>query len=725
LLIEKVVYYQYFIIGLIHLVLGYLALRPKYKDQVNFAFFFLSLSFTAWIVSLHFLNEWRGQSKENLLFIGRLVFASCSLGPVNLFHFAIAYKQKKNQITSLLIFYGIGLIFLFLSFTPLVLKNVIIESWGLLPITGILYPIFLLYFLSFFFLTGISLIFSYRKSVGVRKSQLQYFLIGFFIFILFVTLTNLILPTIGFKDIYRLGPWGSVVFMSFTVYSILKYRLMEIEILLKKSTFYFLAISFIVGLYVLFIFILPNLFLHQSTKKTFSIFNLIVFSALLSFSFPYFQNYFDDITNKIFFRKRYKPEELIKFISRQFNLVVRFQDFELIFNEIFKKHMHLNNYALFLIDHQKKDLYTCKIYFSNQPHAKFDTIDTDDPLIVYLKENRGLLDAEQFKHEYTHASEKASNLDLEKMKIYFSLNRLLESSIVMPIFVKDSLQGFLSLGRKMSEEPFFRQDISLIEIFCRQLGLVLENVQLYEQMLNRERLSIIGTMAAGIAHEIRNPLASIKTFIQMLPNKHHNPEFMQRFLEIVPSEIERLSGITADLLNFSRPSSPNIETIQINQICERVLTLLGGKIRKKNLQVEKKFEDLPPIAADGQQLSQVLLNLMLNAVQAAPIGGWVGLRTFIPLDAPSRQSSGPSHVQVVVYDNGPGIKRDDLENVFQPFFTTKTEGTGLGLATCRRIVEAHSGLIWAESPPGKGAHLNVLLPIAKVMPTEEFAVKNI
>jgi signal transduction histidine kinase len=182
-----------------------------------------------------------------------------------------------------------------------------------------------------------------------------------------------------------------------------------------------------------------------------------------------------------------------------------------------------------------------------------------------------------------------------------------------------------------------------------------------------------------------------------------------RFNEIVPVEIERLTRITGDLLTFARPSPPSLMPTDINGLLERVVTLLGNQLRKKQIAVVPEFGEVVTIQADGQQLTQVFMNLILNAIQASRESGRLWLTTAIKGRA--GEPEGLQQVIVEIRDEGTGIKHKDMSSVFEPFFTTKHEGTGLGLATSRRIVESHYGQIFVTSQEGQGATFTVSLPI--------------
>jgi two-component system sensor histidine kinase PilS (NtrC family) len=224
--------------------------------------------------------------------------------------------------------------------------------------------------------------------------------------------------------------------------------------------------------------------------------------------------------------------------------------------------------------------------------------------------------------------------------------------------------------------------------------------ELEARALRTERLAAVGKLAAGLAHELRNPLASIAGSVELLGAGSSDPSD-QRLRAIVVRETDRLNRLVSDFLAFARPAPLKVETLDLARLGAHVVDAVGSDPRTVGVRFERRLE--PAVArADGKQLEQVLWNLVLNAVQASPEGGVVTVETG--------RVAGEDRAYVRVVDRGPGIAPADLARLFEPFFTTKAGGTGLGLSICHRIVEAHDGEIRLESRPGEGARFTVILP---------------
>jgi signal transduction histidine kinase len=226
-----------------------------------------------------------------------------------------------------------------------------------------------------------------------------------------------------------------------------------------------------------------------------------------------------------------------------------------------------------------------------------------------------------------------------------------------------------------------------------------------DRLAHADRLAAIGTLAAGIAHEIRNPLVSIRTFIQLLPERLHDEEFRTSFRELALGEIERICDLINDLLTFSRPTPGEREPMSAAELVQQIVRLLDAEARKHEVRLDCDTDpDTPRALADQAQIKQVLLNVVLNAIQASPRPGAVTVATR------RTRHAGQAWCAIDVSDSGPGIPPAEAGRIFDPFFTTKQLGSGLGLFIARRIVDDHAGTIHAAARPGGGCVFTIRLP---------------
>lgn len=234
-----------------------------------------------------------------------------------------------------------------------------------------------------------------------------------------------------------------------------------------------------------------------------------------------------------------------------------------------------------------------------------------------------------------------------------------------------------------------------------------ELASMTQQLWHASKLVTMGELAASVAHELNNPLATVSLRVEMLLEQLAHDEQKQRSLRIIIGEVERMASLITNLLQFSRRNHRQISTIDVREELARSIDLISFYLRNRKIQVVREFdESLAPIHADRQQLRQVFLNLMTNAVDAMPEGG------VLTVCVHAQSESGG--VVIEFADTGRGISDVDLKKVWKPFFTSKAEGkgAGLGLSICSRIVEEHGGTIALESEVGKGTCVRLALPVA-------------
>jgi two-component system nitrogen regulation sensor histidine kinase GlnL len=239
--------------------------------------------------------------------------------------------------------------------------------------------------------------------------------------------------------------------------------------------------------------------------------------------------------------------------------------------------------------------------------------------------------------------------------------------------------------------------------------------ELEEDLKRADGLAMTGTLAAGLAHEIRNPLGGIKGAAQLLRRSLAAGSSLRDYTDIMIREVDRVNLLIEQLLDLSRPSELSLMPVNIHEILDDVLLLESQDKSGKQLEVKKRFDpSLPPIRGDRPRLTQVFLNLVKNAFQAMESGGALTITTRLETDYHIReQGSGRNRfIWVDVTDQGGGIRDGDLPHIFSPFFTTKNNGTGLGLAICYRIIKEHGGLVRVESAEGKGSTFKVALLVA-------------
>jgi len=300
-----------------------------------------------------------------------------------------------------------------------------------------------------------------------------------------------------------------------------------------------------------------------------------------------------------------------------------------------------------------------------------------------------------------------------------------DSFVVVPVIVKNKVFGVILADNVYSGDPIGQESIELINIFAMLCGLIIENTQTYrelqekmgelrrayrdlrsihDELLKKERFAMVGEMAATISHEIRNPLATIGGFARAIQKSPLDVNSAKESVGIIVDEVERLEGILANIMDFARPLSPALKNEDLNATITETLRIFKRTLKEKKIRLRKQLErHLPTVPLDRRQIKQVLINMMKNAIEAVEEKGTITVS--------SRQED--NSVVVSVSDTGVGMDEYTREHIFDPFFSAKEGGVGLGLWVCKRIIEDHGGRIEVTSSPLEGAKFEISIPLKK------------
>lgn len=321
-----------------------------------------------------------------------------------------------------------------------------------------------------------------------------------------------------------------------------------------------------------------------------------------------------------------------------------------------------------------------------------------DPLAKWLKVNKTHLYIPEKSGVLRFLAKKEREL-LENLNI----------ELCFPLVSMNRLIGIIFIGPKTKKKKFTKQELAIISTLTPQAGIALENAILYKEKRERfkrmsraDKLATIGELAAGAAHEIRNPLTAIQSSLQYLSTKIH-AEKENKLLTNALQETGRINEILSALLSFSRPSEIKKEENNIIEILDESLALISIQSNKYKIKITRDYPNTPLLLnSDKAQLKQLFLNILLNSAQAMNSGGELKIEVH-PKD---------NHkILITVTDTGEGIPEDKLDNIFDPFFTTKSGGTGLGLSICYGIIESHKGEIEVKSKVGQGTTISITLPL--------------
>jgi len=290
------------------------------------------------------------------------------------------------------------------------------------------------------------------------------------------------------------------------------------------------------------------------------------------------------------------------------------------------------------------------------------------------------------------------------------------SFATVPLIAKDRVIGVIYVDNMFNQRPITENDIRFLTMFAHQAALAIENSiihsnletlnkdlrSMHEQLVQSEKMAALGAMMAEITHEIRNPLVSIGGFTRRLAKKIQDPE-EKKYIDIIMSEVSRLEGIIHDNLSYIKEMAPQLKEADLNKLVDDTLLLYEDQLVQRGIRIEKTLSQaLPALMLDTQQIKQAIINVIKNALEAMTNGGVLGITTY---DLPETQEAA-----LEITDTGPGIPAKVMHNIFNPYYTTKTLGTGLGLPITNRIVKAHQGRIEVGNRESGGAAFMIRLP---------------
>lgn len=674
--------------AIINVILALFVIIRNKKSYLNITFVLMTICIAFW--NINTFGLFIATSEDFAVKWSSIFRHSLFLLPAVTLHFLTILtntndKRRKKIIISAYIYCFIISI---IALSGYFRGNIVRKKWGYFPSPDLPYKSFIVGF-TVFFGYGLFLLFKKYKTVrsAIEKNKLKYALAALIVGIV-VGSTNFF-PS--FFDAYPLGNFAGAVYTGIIAYSIAKHRLLEIEVILKRGAIYTGLAGFITACYMLVIFTSVQLF--GTFTSTASIIMIALSSFIIAMTLEPLRNKLDMITDKIFFRGKYDYQKTLKDLSKAMSSMIKLDDvINTVINTIVNA-MRVEN-ALYLLIEEDTDEFNINkaIGYPEEKMSKI-SLEKSHPLVSWLEKKKEILVTEELEKE------KLDELTLKKIREKL---KDLNASVCVPVIEREAISSIIVLGNKMSQDIFNKGDLELLSTISYQMSIAIENSKLFEEMQRNERLALVGSMAASLAHEIKNPLTAIKAFIQMVPDKYKEASFRKKFDEIVPNEVERLVNLSEDLLKLSKPSKPNFENINVNDILERVGLILENQLKKRNIKLVKKLSSIPFILADEHQLMQVFLNIGLNAISAIGKNGI--------LEIASNSDHG-RYVEIQFVDNGVGILDKDIKRIFEPFFSTRKEGTGLGLATCQRTIEAHGGLIKVKSKTGQGSTFTIQLPL--------------
>lgn len=681
----------------LHIVLSVLIAQRKHKTSSEFIFFALVISVAMWhlgnAISLLSLKTFGKNIQSVNYFSVAIAYAGIGFTPGLILHTAIAFifedkdnigKKAKNLIISLV--YLPMLPFLFLVIKDILLLNGVELETIVKPF---LKPFVIWLISSLSIAMGIAML-SSRSSEEREEKR--------FLVFLFYSVVIFIIGLIGFTFLlegWRINYIGSYLILASMLSSIFPsvlfsyfvYKYNYMEFVLRRSVFYSFLTLIVSCLYYFGI--------KQFCKYLqleYSI-NPIILEATfvigLVYLFPRLKERVQGLMRKLIFRRISDSEYILNDLSHVLSTdsLIDLPNLLEYITKSIKKATSIKGVSIFLFKSQRIQT------IGDHPASTINMVKIQNIVKYFSSGDISILD----RYETKTAS-------------IISEMRVLDAYFILPIFEGRKLIGLLSLGKSRRGLPLESDSLEQLMLIANQIGsamgkvkLIDEKLQLERKIFESEKLSSLGRLSASVAHEVKNPLSSIKSIVQVMQEDLDKYHPGQEGLSIIVNEINRLTKVVNQLLLFARPGKETRGDIELDKVVESILSILNNEAKGNNIKIICKISaDLPTINVNEGSLKEILFNLIYNAIESMTNGGALTITAEI--------DNSNYMLQIGIADTGPGIPEEIRDKIFEPFFTTKQSGTGLGLSIVKKKLEEMDGDIYVESN-SCGSKFLISLPI--------------
>jgi two-component system, NtrC family, sensor histidine kinase HydH len=584
---------------------------------------------------------------------------------------------------------GAALLYLALLSSLFLATPVHTSKWFLL---GLLSYVFLGLYLSVYYLYR-----RYRRTPSrVEKTRLLYLLVGGL-----GTVTAAILDLVPWAP--SVGNIFITIYLFFLSQTLVRYRLLDLNELLGRMVVLAALASIATVIYGLLLIKLVDL-----NEIGLLFLNALIASTAIIIVFEPLRSLLERVVNRWMFQEKYELFRRIESLRADLMNVIDVRDLVPRVLSALEDSRRVTHASMYIVD-PDGSAYDLIGHVGPRPEGRIDAV-AHRGFLERLR-RAGVVSVEGLERELLALRNKQGE-EREALLLVVRVLEQLNGSVVLAILGEEQLLGMLVLRDERLREAYSSEEIELFRGVAASIGVTLQNSQIYERMKERDRLAALGQMAAGLAHEIRNPLGSIKGAAQFLqPLEGQKPDASTReFLDIIVEEVDRLNKIVSQFLDYARPYRGDQSPLDLNDVVRKTVNLIEKERSGSRVEIVMNLlEGMPPVRADAQQLRQVFLNLAINAFDAMAQGGRLHVSTS--LRRSTRRGAAAAFLEIRFRDDGIGIPPADLRNLFIPFFTTKEKGTGLGLPISQRIIENHGGTIEVRSQPGSGSTFTVLLPV--------------
>ncbi|MFQ6069649.1 MAG: ATP-binding protein [Candidatus Aminicenantales bacterium] len=562
------------------------------------------------------------------------------------------------------------------------------------PPSFYIFYLFLAGFILIFSLIGMRNLFSSLKNTTIarEKNQIKYLITGIALMVIFgvgIDLANYFFK-FGFPVLFLFSTYSILISLFFAI-AILKLHLLDIRFIIRGGLSYFVLSGVVLALYLLLVKNLGEL-VGKKTREGSIVVESLLIVLIVVLSRPLIKAMESGI-DRIFYQGRYS-------LKRRIDEFHRF-----LVNEI-----NLNNITKKVISFLKNQLHVkeSSVFLFNKNLSQYEAVNDSAFFSRYsIPGNEKLIEL-LIKSKSPFEKGKLKSMAKESPAAALFLDK--KVSLVLPLFNKEELIGIIFMGEKIRGKLWSQEELDLLSEFATHTAAAVSRAIMTDELKEAERaiakskkLIALGEFSAGIAHQIRNPLNIISASAETIEKDDIDSKTKKDIAKFIIDEANKLNSLVENFLNFARPGEPHISWCKVEDIVRNSINSVYDKALKQKIEFITKLEaNLPLFHTDQQQLEQLIINLLLNGIEAMEEGGEIEI---------SARSAGKENLVIEVKDSGKGISPEIEEEIFNPFFTTKERGVGLGLSIAARIAENLGGVLSFRSEPGKGSSFRIVLPV--------------
>jgi len=692
----------------------FVLLNNRWRQKLYSIFALYSLSISLWSFCV---SRFGSDFKDYDLIWGRLLHIGAILIPILFVHFVHIFLDYKNK-RLLQIIYCCGFLFIFLNlFDHALIKGITNKVHYSFPTPGVIYPLFFLFF-AINILYGIYKLFKdFLIARGAKRNQIKYLLFSS-IFGYLGGLKNFLI-IVGWEvfPIYPYGSYAIALYVAVVAYAIYRYRLMDINVALTRAGIFAMVYALVLGIpfWVGFKF---GLWQYSTW--------IMLFLATLG---PFIYIYLNRRAEERLLKEQKRYQETLKQASAGMTRIRNLRKLLSLIAHIVTKTVKISYIGIYLYN-QEAGEYVIQVS-RDKGRIPVSKLTPDNTLIKWIVLHRQPIIYEEIKRLMHDTRDPTYQLLADNMQ-------LLTAAVIIPSFLEDRFMGFFVLGDKISGQIYTPEDLNVFQVLASQAALAIENAKFYEdakqmqdQIAQAEKMATIGTMADGLSHQINNRFYALSIIaadtidtVKMTDTSKCSPEIKEMInqinhaLERIKENVMQGGQVVKGLLKYTRKGEEGLEALTLDQIIDQALDMAQYKISLSGIDILRNYpKDTPKVRGNSVQLQEALFNFIDNAYDST-----VERKALLREDnyrgkiAISAYPNTEGMLEIVIEDNGIGVKEESKKRVFTPFFTTKVSsrmGTGLGLYVIKRIIEEfHKGKIWFESEYGKGTKFFIQLPIA-------------